>query len=97
MERGANLPLFSYLQALRESVCADSLIVISLLLLHNFISVRAVTSILGIMGILETKVISPPSQITLHRNIISPMCEVKNTRGTQSQSVENPRSALLDR
>ena len=49
------------------------------------------------MGILETKVISPPSQITLYRNIISPVREVKNTRGTQGQSVENPRPALLDR
>ena len=38
----------------------------------------------------------PSCQITLHRNIIPPMCEVKHTRGPQGQPVENPRPSLLD-
>ena len=38
----------------------------------------------------------PPCKITLHRNIIPPVCEMKNACGTQSQPVENPRTTLID-
>lgn len=38
----------------------------------------------------------PSYQITLHGNIIPSVREVKNARGPQGQTVENPRPPLFD-